>query len=333
MMAPMDAKPELAFPAVPPPPEGDRLEPRARGLASLIAGLDSAVVYHRSQQLTAMVIVIGGRVVDAIAEGGGEVVKGIEVLDELSEVPVATMQVIGVEPRLARSLPVYWRAPGATREVVEALVRPGRRGAVVVSSYTHGTGMVVFDEKGVIATFLDGEQREDALEAVLADPDAIVSARADPQPAETGTEPAPDRWRGTPAPEPVGAGPEDYASSRSWVPPSQPRSTSYAQEYAGSAAYPTGAPGQQYPPPPPDDGADANGALEQRRQAILDLLQRQLGRHAEAVAQPFRSASSTDALIEAADGLRGAQVRLVSSSTLQSLAQEAGSIARGDQPS
>lgn len=331
MMAPMDAKPELAFPAVPPPPEGDRLEPRARGLAGLIAGLDSAVVYHRSEQLTAMVIVIGGRVVDAIAEGGGEVVKGIEVLDELSDVPVATMQVVGVEPRLARSLPVYWRAPGATREVVEALVRPGRRGAVVVSSYTHGTGMVVFDEKGVIATFLDGEQREDALEAVLADPDAIVSARAEPQTAESGTEPAPDRWRGTPTPEPVGAGPEDYSSSpRSWVPPGQPRTAEYAQEYAGSTAYAPG-PTQQYPPPPPDEGADGNGALEQRKQAILDLLQRQLGRHAEAVATPFRSATTTEALIEAADGLRGAQVRLVSSSTLQSLAQEAGSIARGDQ--
>jgi hypothetical protein len=332
MMAPMDAKPELAFPAVPPPPEGDRLEPRARGLASLIAGLDSAVVYHRSQQLTAMVIVIGGRVVDAIAEGGGEVVKGIEVLDELSEVPVASMQVVGVEPRLARSLPVYWRAPGATREVVEGLVRPGRRGAVVVSSYTHGTGMVVFDEKGVIATFLDGEQREDALEAVLADPDAIVSARAEPQSADTGTETGPDRWRGTPTPEPVGAGPEDYSSPRSWVPPGQPRPTGYAHGYAGSTVYAPAPTSQQYPPPPPEDGADGNGALEQRKRAILDLLQRQLGRHAEAVAQPFRSATTTEALIDAADGLRGAQVRLVSSSTLQSLAQEAGSIARGDQP-
>jgi hypothetical protein len=34
-MAAMDQKPELSLPAVPPPPNGERVEIRARGLAGL----------------------------------------------------------------------------------------------------------------------------------------------------------------------------------------------------------------------------------------------------------------------------------------------------------
>lgn len=352
MMAAMDPKPVPALSAVPPPPSGERIDTRARGLAGLIAAQESAVVYQSSDKLTAMVVVLNGRVVDAVAQTETEVVKGVDVLDELSDVPVSNLQVIGVAPRLARALPIYWRAPGATRELVHSLVQPGRRGAVLAVSPTHGTGIVVFDESGIVASFVGGEMREDAVDELLDDPETVVSPRLERRPgdklpdlhpaaheeeAPATPAPAPDP---APEPEPAPSAPAPAAGYEA-APPAAPYG-----DFGGGPAFPSPPPGQfgswapsgfgpsNAPPPAPAafgrGGADPQ--LEQRRQAIVALLEQELGRHAESVSAPFRSAPTLEALQGAAQALAQESVRLISPTRMQNLSLRAGAIARGEQP-
>lgn len=340
-MAAMDQKLELSLPAVPPPPDGDRVEVRARGLAGLIAGQESAVVYHHSDSLTAMVVVVDGRVVDAVAQTETAVIKGVDVLDELGEVPVPDLRVIAVASRLARALPVYWRAPGATRELVASLVQPGRRGAVLASSPARGTGIIVFDERGIVASFADGEMRDEkAIDEILDDPDTVVAPRVEPSPTrkpvdlhpalvdeelapvgETAVPDVPEQparrgAAGEVHPPTVGAtspfgSPGDAFGG--WGP------GTFGQGGAGVASSPYGSPG-------------GGSQLEQRRQAIVNLLQRELGRHAESVSAPFRTAPSLEALQGAAQALARESVRLISPTRMQNLSLQATAIARGEQP-
>jgi hypothetical protein len=86
------------------------------------------------------------------------------------------------------------------------------------------------------------------------------------------------------------------------------------------------------PPSSPYGPPAAEAELEQRRRAIVDLLQRELGRHAESVSAPFRTAPTLDALEGAAQGLARETVRLVSSNRMQNLSLQATAIARGEQP-
>jgi hypothetical protein len=346
MMAAMDQKLDLSLPAVPPRPTGDPIEVRARGLAGLIAGQESAVVYHRSDRLTSMVVVLNGRVVDAVAQTATEVIKGLDVLDELGDVPVADLEVIAVAPRLARAIPVYWRAPGATKELVGALVQPGRRGAVLASSPTHGTGIIVFDERGIVASFAEGEMREEsAIDEILDDPATVIAPRVEPRagqkpvdlhPAEVAPEPAPV----APGPAPAPAPPSQFEAA-----PAAGGQAGQFQPPAISPASPYGAPGDAFGAWGPSDfvspsvptaspyGAPAAASqLDQRRQAIVDLLQRELGRHAESVSAPFRNAPTLEALQGAAQALAQETVRLISPTRMQNLSLQATAIARGEQP-
>lgn len=365
MMAAMDPKPDLALPAVPPAPSGERIEARARGLAGLIAAQESAVIHHQSDRLTAMVIVLNGRVVDAVAQTNTEVVKGVDVLDELAEVPVADLEVIGVSPRLARALPIYWRAPGATRELVGTLVQPGRRGAVLAVSPTHGTGIVVFDERGIVASFVGGEMREEAIDELLNDPATVVSPRLEPRPGTKlpDLRPGPVEEEAAPAataptaPPPVEAFHQPPTPSpREAVPGAgfeSPPSAGVYGGFGGAPAYPS-QPGDQFggwgpsgfapattpPAAPSPSSAPAPGAygaapdpqLEQRRQAIVELLEHELGRHAESVSTPFRTAPTVEALQGAAQALAQESVRLISPTRMQNLSLRATAIARGEQP-
>ncbi len=361
-MAAMDQKLDLSLPAVPPQPSGDRIEARARGLAGLIAGQESAVVYHRSDRLTAMVVVLNGRVVDAVAQTKTEVIKGVDVLDELGDVPIADLQVIGVSPRLARALPVYWRAPGATKELVGSLVQPGRRGAVLASSPACGTGIIVFDERGIVASFADGEMRDEhAIDEILDDPATVVAPRVEPRPGrkpvdlhptQVDAEAAPVEEAGeVPAkPEPVTVPPEAQP-----VNPfeSQPPAGGFGGQPGGefhppavSPAGPYGSPGDAFggwgpgsfgqgpttvPVPSPYGAPGGEAQLEQRRQAIVELLQRELGRHAESVSAPFQTAPTLEALQGAAQALARETVRLISPTRMQNLSLQATAIARGEQ--
>ncbi|MGH7921919.1 MAG: nucleoporin [Candidatus Dormibacteraceae bacterium] len=375
----MDEKLDLSLPAVPPAPAGERIEPHARGLAGLIAAQESAVVYHRSDRLTAMVIVLNGRVVDAVAETRTEVVKGVDVLDELGDLAIAELQVIGVPSRLARALPVYWRAAGANREIVDALVRPGRRGAVLASSPAHGTGVIVFDERGVVASFVDGEMRDEAIDLILDDPATIIAPRAEPQhgrkpvdlrPTQVEDEPQPAAQVAAaelePQPEPVPETPQPLATAHeATMPADNPAAADPAPSNPGNSAVPSfGNPpqvpsGGGFPQPPevnpapsfggwstpgfgendptapapsPFGSAPVEAQLDGRRQAIVDLLQRELGRHAESVSAPFKTAPTIDALQGAALALATESVRLISPNRMQNLSRQASAIARGEQP-
>lgn len=393
----MDQKLDLSLPAVPPAPAGERIETHARGLAGLIAAQESAVVYHRSDRLTAMVIVINGRVVDAVSESRTEVLKGVDVLDELGDLNIAELQVIGVSPRLARALPVYWRAPGATSEIVSALVKPGRRGAILASSPTHGTGVIVFDERGIVASFRDGSlQAGETIDEIFDDPETVIAPRvemqagrqladlhpttdveepepepiADQAPQPTPTEPVPEpvaESHPEPAPSPFGgfggftdaprpgdgpvpsldpppmgafpgtpaAEPAGYGAPAGFQPP-EPVAGGYDPGAAGSfAGWNPGAFEQHQPATAPDSPFGAppvDPQLDQRRQAIVDLLQRELGRHAESVSPPFKTAPTLSALEGAAQALAGQNVRLISPTRMQNLSQQATAIARGEQP-
>lgn len=302
---PMAIKPRGGLPAVPPAPRGEQVRSRARGLATLIAGLDSGVIDHRSAELAAMVVVVEGRVIDAIAQTPQAVVKGVDVLDELIEVQVDALQVIRVEPRLAHVLPAYWRAPGAAREIVRSFIRPGRRGAIAVAAPS-GTGVLLFDENGVVASYRDGEQKpgSDALDELLADPDVVLSARTD---APAAAPPSQDNGR---------------AASAAAQPP-QP------------AALPQRPlPG---PPPMPTQGPTAGAGpqqvqLEARRQAIVEMVRSRLGRLAGPVEQLFQAARSIDELVVAAGRVRDVQLRMVNPLTLQGIAEDADAIALGEPP-
>jgi hypothetical protein len=326
----VDAKPPAALPAVPPAPRGERLHPTARGLATLIAGLDSAVLDHRSDGISALVVVLEGRVVDAVAETARGVVKGVEVLDELTEVEVGSLEVTRVEPRLAKVLPAYWRAPGAAQEVVQSFIRPGRRGAIAVAA-SSGTGVLLFDEQGVVASYRDGEHKPgtDALDELLADPEVVLSPRADAMPAPSaaasdGRASAIPPASSQPPPAPPQPAQALPAEPR---PPIMPPPPQPGPPPLGRGAPPP--PPQPGPPPPP---GPPPGPLEARRQDIVVLVRSRLQRLAGPVEEPFQNARSIDELMAAAERVRTMQLRMVNPLTLQGIAEDAAAIARGERP-
>jgi hypothetical protein len=342
-MWPMDdAKPSAALPAVPPAPRGERVQPTARGLATLIAGLDSAVLSHRSEGISALVIVLEGRVIDAVAEAGRGVVKGVEVLDELTEVEVGALEVTRVEPRLARVLPAYWRAPGAAQEVVQSFIRPGRRGAIAVAA-PGGTGVLLFDEQGIVASYRDGEHKPGtgALDELLADPNVVLSPRADAMPATQG--PSTDGRSTTaaqapPPPPSTAPAPPPSVSPPPQAPPQRPEPRPPLSQQVPPPPLRTGPPPppQPGPPPPPPPGRpplSAEGSpVEARRQEIVELVRARLQRLAGPVEEPFQNAKSIDDLLAASERVRTMQLRMVNPLTLQGIAEDAAAIARGERP-
>lgn len=307
----MADKPQAALPAVPPVPHGEQVESKARALATLIASMEGAVIHHRSDRLTAMVIVVEGRVIDAIAETQDGVVKGVEVLDELADVPMTELKVTRVHGRLARVLPAYWRAPGAAREVVQGFLRPGRRGAIAVTAPS-GTGVLLFDEEGVVASYRDGEHSPgtDALEELLDDPQAVISARADSMPV------APPRH----APgDPTGG--QQRQPGQAPLPPQPPAPP---EAFGGS---PT-----TQPAPRPLAAPQHDGQFDARRQVIIQMVRNRLQRLAGPVEEQFQAAGNMEQLQAAAERVRTMQIRMVNPLTLQSIAQDALAIARGELP-
>src|SRR5262249_29565451 len=150
----------------PPVPAGPEPYFRARGLAALIAALDDAVISYRAPTGDAIVVVVGGRVLDAVAVPAGRPpLVGLEALNALGPADSPYLRAAAVERRLALALPSYWREPDrlppiSTRWVdaagmVEAIVRPGRRGVVVLRS-PGDLGVVFFDESGLVAAYSQG---------------------------------------------------------------------------------------------------------------------------------------------------------------------------------
>jgi hypothetical protein len=179
-----------ALPVLPPVPAGPEPFFRARGLAALIAALDDAIISHRGPTGDAIVVVVGGRVLDAIAVPAGRPpLVGLEALNVLGPADSANLRAAAVDRRLALALPSYWREvdrlpPISSHWVdpsrlIEAMMRPGRRGVAVLRSPVD-LGIVLFDESGLIGAYSQARPEPgglDTVAALLADGDTVIHAR------------------------------------------------------------------------------------------------------------------------------------------------------------
>ena len=272
------------MPVLPPVPTGPEPFFHARGLAALIAALDDAVISYHGPNSDAIVVVVAGRVLDAIAVPLGEAaVMGLDALNTISPADSANLRAAAADRRLALALPSYWREadrlpPIAARWVdagglIEAMIRPGRRGAVVLRS-RDDIGIALFDETGFIAAYSQERPEPGGLETLaglLADTETMIHGRI--------------------------ADASGHAGRSS----------------AGSAAERTALP----------------DPIERCRGEILRMAEATLQLHAEPVVARFRAAPGTTAgLLLAAEEVRKMRLRLISPSTLGSIAQRAEQVVR-----
>lgn len=179
-----------ALPVLPPTPAGPEPYFRARGLAALIAALDDAIITYEGPTGAALVVVVGGRVLDAVAvPAGRQPLIGLEALNSIGPADSAGLRAAAVDRRLALALPSYWREPDRLPPIsamwvepagfVEAVVRRGRRGVIVLRSPAD-FGLVLFDESGFVAAYSQSRPQPGDLEALaglLTDPGTVVHAR------------------------------------------------------------------------------------------------------------------------------------------------------------
>lgn len=189
-MASASAVTAPALPLLPPVPAGPEPYFRARGLAALIAALDDAVISYHGPGADAIVVVVGGRVLDAIAVPAGRTpLVGLDALNLLAPAESSSLRAAAVERRFALALPSYWREadrlpPVSARWVdaagmVEALIRPGRRGAIVLQSPSD-LGVVLFDETGLVGAYSQSRPEPGGLASLatlLTDSDATIHGR------------------------------------------------------------------------------------------------------------------------------------------------------------
>jgi len=178
------------LPLLPPVPTGPQPFFKARGLAALIAALDDAVITFRGPTSEAIVIVVGGRVLDAIAAPKGQPpVLGLDALNAIGPADSANLHAVAANRRLVLALPIYWREadrlpPISARWVdggglIEAIIRPGRRGAVVLRSPTD-IGIALFDESGFIAAYSQAHPEPGGLGTLaplIADTETMIHGR------------------------------------------------------------------------------------------------------------------------------------------------------------
>ncbi|HZV52742.1 MAG TPA: hypothetical protein VFD49_23645 [Candidatus Dormibacteraeota bacterium] len=278
-------------PVLPPVPAGPEPFFRARGLAALIAALDDAVISHRGPGGDAVVVVVGGRVLDAIAEPPhGSPLVGLEALNAIDAIEGSGPRAATLDRRLALVLPTYWREPDRLppipgrwadlRGVTEAIVRRSRRGVVVLTSRSD-TGVIFFDEEGMVAAYSQRHPEPgplDLLHELLTETDTVLWARI----ADSAT----------PAIRPAEI----------------PRHHDRQQEEPIAAL--------------PDP-------TERCRAQIVDMVESILHLHAEPVVARFRSAPATaSGLMMAADEIRRLRLRLVSPATMDRIADHAEEIVR-----
>lgn len=178
------------LPLLPPVPAGPQPFFQARGLAALIAALDDAIISYRGATGEAIVVIVGGRVVDAIAVSSGRPpLMGLEALNALGATDPTNLRASAVDRRIALALPTYWREvdrlpPISTLWVdaaglIEAVIRPGRRGVVVLRSPSD-LGIVLFDEGGLVAAYSERRPEPGGLETLaplMADAQTTIHGR------------------------------------------------------------------------------------------------------------------------------------------------------------
>jgi hypothetical protein len=215
-MANASAVAASGLPILPPVPAGPEPFFRARGLAALIAALDDAIISHRAPTGDAIVVVVGGRVVDAIAVAPGRPpLVGLDALNILGPADSANLRAAAVERRLALSLPSYWReadrlAPVPARWVdpaglIEAMIRPGRRGAIVLRSPTD-LGVVLFDESGLIGAYSQSRPEPgllDTIATLLTNAETVVHGRIADASGQADSQPPAREDRVAALPDPI----------------------------------------------------------------------------------------------------------------------------------
>jgi hypothetical protein len=188
-MAGSDRAPH-ALPDLPPVPAGPEPFFRARGLAALIAALDDAVISHHGASGDAVIVVVGGRVLDAVATLPGQpLVVGLDALNAIGSTDAQTMRAATVDRRLALALPSYWREPDRLPPIpvrwvdpaglVEAIVRKRHRGVVALQSASD-LGLALFDESGLVGAYSQRQPHPgglDVLAGVMASADTVLHAR------------------------------------------------------------------------------------------------------------------------------------------------------------
>jgi hypothetical protein len=282
-------------PVLPPAPAGPEPLFRARGLAALIAALDDAVITHRGPDGDAIVVVVGGRVFDAIAElPQGPPLVGLEALNAIETTEGSGTRAATLDRRLALVLPTYWREPDRLppisgrwadlRGVAEAVVRRSRRGVVVLTSRSD-TGVIFFDDEGLVAAYSRRHPEPgplDSLHELLAEADTTLQARI--------------------------VDPAAPAAPQVEVPHRHVRHQDFGREEPIAAL--------------PDPA-------ERCRSQIVDMVENVLHLHAEPVVARFRSAPATPSgLMTAADEVRRLRLRLVSPATMDRIADQAEEIVR-----
>ena len=189
-MADASAAAATALPVLPPVPSGPEPFFQARGLAALIAALDDAVISYAGPHAKAIIVVVGGRVLDAIAAPAGHApILGLDALNAIGPADSANLHAATADRRLALALPSYWREadrlpPIPARWVdpaglIEAMIRPDRRGAVVLRSPSD-IGIALFDESGFIAAYSKSYPAPGGMETLarlVADSDTMIHGR------------------------------------------------------------------------------------------------------------------------------------------------------------
>jgi hypothetical protein len=282
-------------PVLPPVPAGPEPYFRARGLAALIAAIDDAIINHHGPSGDAVVVVAGGRVLDAIAQPlQGPPLLGLEALNAIDVAEGAGSRATTLERRLALLIPLYWREPDRLppisgrwadlRGVIEAIMRRSRRGVVILTS-RFDTGVAFFDEEGLAAAYSQRHPEPgslDLLDELLTEPDAVLRARI----AEAATP----------------------AVRHAEIPRRHVPQEGHGREEPVVAL--------------PDP-------VERCRVQIVEMVESILHLHAEPVIAKFRNApASTSGLMTAADEVRRIRLRLVSRTTMDRIADRAEEIVR-----
>ncbi|HYW24767.1 MAG TPA: hypothetical protein VE953_11435 [Terriglobales bacterium] len=301
------------LPLFPPLPGGRAAaQSGARSVARLVAGLRTAVITVRSDEVAAMVVFVDHQPVDGVAVRGDRRVTGPDALDEIADAPVERVTVTEVTPDVARVvgsyfLPTELRAVPAgfvaPEDFVRSLARPGQRGCLLVRT-DDSLGMVFLAGGRVVLGYRQDGQIGgfEQVAPLFARPGATLWARLGPD--LTGPMPEPE----TVPPPPSLAGPAPAAPPPPPVaystpdPPSRPHAPAN-----GSAA------SEVVPAAPVPQVAPLDAALAEVREV--------LGAHAVRVEPILRRAEPTvEGLRAAAEALRERRVRLLSPATMDLVA-------------
>jgi hypothetical protein len=283
------------LPLFPPLPGGQSAGPAgARSVARLVAGLRTAVVTVRTDDVAAMVVFVDHQPVDGVAVRGDRRVVGPDALDEIADAPVERVTVTEVPPEVARVvgsyfLPTELRAVPAgfvaPDDFVRSLARPGQRGCLLVRTEDDLGTVFMAGGRVVLAYRRDGQVGGfEQVAPLFARPGATLWARLGPD--LTGPMPEPEPQR---EPEVI---PD---------PPPVPSMATEPRPIANGAA-------------PPVDQVDAlDAALAEVREV--------LGAHAVRV-EPLlrRSEPTVEGLRAAAEAIRERRVRLLSPATMELVA-------------